>query len=192
MALAIHRDCADCAIFYVGIERASRRHNLVELGSSNRNHEPAVVDLFQPLLCREPIGATVGQHHVRAMFHHRARRADRRARRTHSSDRARVPPRAVHDCRVEFDRAVGGQHAAAPGVEHRVFFQHPRRRLDRIKRASAFGQDHFAGIERGVQAAARQLFLFWRNDLGPHRAGPAMDHQFPTHRTALARATARY
>ena len=49
-----------------------------------------------------------------------------------------------------------------PALNARIFLQHPRRRLDRVERASARRQDRLAGIERRVEPGARRVFLFGR------------------------------
>ena len=118
---------------------------------------------------------------MRALLHRCPRGLDRTARGGHSRDRPGAPVVAVHDRRVQFATAIGGEHAAASGVERRIFFQHARRRLDRIECISAAGQHGLAGVQRCLQPGARGGFMFGGEGVGPHRAAAAVNHQGPGH-----------
>ena len=65
MAVCIDRDCADRSVFHLRVEPALREQ-LVELAAAFGGHEPVVVDLLEPGLAGEAVGAVVGQEDVRA------------------------------------------------------------------------------------------------------------------------------
>jgi hypothetical protein len=124
-----------------------------------RKDEEPVVDLLEADRGSEAVGSATDQEDVRPMLHQPPREADRRARSLEPGDGPGLPPGAVHDRRIQFDFALLGQHASAPGVEAYVLLEQTRRRLDRIHGASAIRQDRRAGVQRRAEAGASAGFM---------------------------------
>src|SRR4051812_17986227 len=190
MAVDVDRDRADGAVFHLVVEPVFGQQ-LLELAPALRHFEPAVADLLQPMLAGILIGALAREEDMRALLHEYAREADRRPRRAQSGNRAGRTVAAVHNRRVELDAALGGQHAAAAGVEAGILLQLANRRLDGVDGALAFLENRRARLERAFEAGARAFLLLGREPARAHRPGAAVNHQPPTcHAAAHSRACA--
>ena len=101
----------------------------------------AVRHLLEAGLPCKVVRAVIAHEDMGTLFHYRPGGADRGAGRTKPGNCAApaVPP--VHDRRVELDMTVEGKDAAAPGIEAAILLEHPRGRLDRVKRAAIAGED---------------------------------------------------
>ena len=141
--------------------------------------EPTRVDLFQPALDRETVGADPRQHHMRALVHYCTRKINRVTRARHAGDRAGLLRFAVHDRGVEFILALGGKHRAAPGVEQRIIFEHADRGGNRIERRAALVEQRTARAERLIQPGAIGFLLFGRQRPALDHSGAAMDCERP-------------
>ena len=138
--------------YFIWSSKPAAGEQFVELAAPLGDLEPAVLDLLEAGLARELVGVLARQEDVRAMLQQVPRQADRGPRRAHPGDRSGAAGAAVHQRRVEFDVAVVGEHAAAPGVEARILFEQARRGLDRIERAPAAAEDRRAGGQRFVES----------------------------------------
>ena len=140
----------------------------------------------KPSPAREGVGLVIGQQDMRAVLHRRPRRGDRRAGGAKPGDRARAPLAPIHDRRVELDMAVGGQHAAAPGVEAGASPRAPGPRPRPHRAPTRRPPERRSPASSDAWRPARALVLGLGREAGrAHRAAAAVDHQGPAHRPAL-------
>jgi hypothetical protein len=176
VAVRVAGDRADGAVFHRAVER---RPGFGELARAFGGVEPRGVDLFEAGGQREGIGPDAGKHDVRCGVEHRAGEADRVAGPRHSRDRSGTAVGPVHDRGVEFDRPVGGEDGAAPGVEFGGVLEAGHRRLDRIERTAARREHRCPRIERGGERGARCGISIWRQVGAAHAARAAVDGERP-------------
>src|SRR5690348_15720472 len=178
MAVDVHRDGADGAIFDLVVEPAFAEQ-LLELAAALGNLEPAVVDLLEAVASREIVSALAAEKNVRPFVEQPPREADRRPRGPESGDRPGAAVAPVHDRRVELDAAGGGENAAAAGIEAGILFEHAHGRFDGFKRRLAFLENRRPGSERCFEAGSSALLLLGIEPSRPHRPRASMHHQPP-------------
>src|SRR5216117_2047451 len=74
----------------------------------------------------------------------------------HGRHGAAVEPVAFHDRGVHLDRAGGGEHGAAPGIEAGVILERAHRALDSIERGPTL-TEHLPAFEDGGPDAFAEL-----------------------------------
>ena len=89
--------------------------------------------LLEALRFGELIRSWSNHHDVRRMLHHGSRQRDRMTREFDIGDGTRCERCAVHDCRIHFIFAVGGEGRAAACVEERIILEHFHDSLYRIQ-----------------------------------------------------------
>jgi hypothetical protein len=118
MAVMVERDRADRAIFDVDVEEVVARAmaDLVMLLAAAGGEEIVRRRLVEILVAREFVGALAAQEDVRrAPITARARLTDCGSR--SPGNGAGIAVASVHDRRVHLDRALIGEHRAAPCIE---------------------------------------------------------------------------
>ena len=103
------------------------------------------------MLASEAFRAFRDQHHMRALFEHRARGADGILNAPQAGNRAGAESGRFHDDGVALDMPVEREVRAVAGVENRIVFENHDGGLDRVKRVPAVFEDAPAGI-KGPQA----------------------------------------
>ena len=181
-------DRANRAVFHRPVEYAVR---LAKLARALGRFEPRLVDLLEPRRQRERICSDPGEHDMRGPLHDGAGERDRMPNAGDASDRTGAARAPVHNRGVELDRAVGGEHGTAAGVELWRVLQHGDRGGDRVERAAAAGEDRSSSGERGTERGACRGLDRRRKGVAGHAARAAVHGQRPaggegSHRVVVA------
>jgi len=107
----------------------------------------AVIDEFHAVGLGEELGSFSHKVDVRALFEDEARGVDGIAEAFDTGNAAGLHAASVHEERVELDAAVGGEEAAAAGVEGGIVFEDGDGGLDGIDGCAAAGEDLMADSE---------------------------------------------
>ena len=110
-------------------------------------NEAGVVDEAHAVGVGKLLGAGSDEINVGALFKDQARSLDGVAEMLDTGDGSGLHAPAVHEKRVELNAAVGGEKAAAPGVESGVVFEDRDSGLDGIEGGSATREDGVTGFK---------------------------------------------
>ena len=99
------------------------------------------------MLASEAFRAFRDQHHMRALFEHRACGADGILNAPQAGNRAGAKSSGFHDDGVALDMPIKREVRAVAGVENRIVFENHDGGLDSVKRVAAVFEDTPAGME---------------------------------------------
>lgn len=116
--------------------------------------------------CGELLGTRADEVDVRAPLEDEAGGLNRVAETLDTGHAARLHAAAVHEKGVELDTAVGGEKAAAAGVEGGVVFKDGDCGLDGIEGRAAAGEDGIAGLEGVADSGLVSVGFFGRDGPG--------------------------
>ena len=117
-----------------------------------REDELGVVDEGHAVGLGEAFRAFSNKVDVRASFEDEASGADGVAEALDAGDAAGFHASAIHEEGVELDAAVGGEEAAAAGVEGGIVFEDGDGGFDGVEGGAADGEDGITGFEGGTDA----------------------------------------
>jgi len=132
----------------------------------------AVIDEFHAVGLGEEFGSFSHEVDMRALFEDEARSVDGIAEALDAGDTAGLHATSVHEEGVELDAAVGGEEAAATGVEGGIVFEDGDGGFDGVDGCAATGEDLVADFESVTNAGLVRLSC-----VGGDGPGSAMDEQ---------------
>ena len=128
------------------------------------------------MLASEAFRAFRDQHHMRALFEHRACGADGILNAPQAGNRAGAESGRFHDDGVALDMPVEGEVRAVTGVENRIVFENHDGGFDGIERVSAVFEDAPAGMKSPQTTGVACVNGFVGNI-----PGPAVDNERGSH-----------
>ena len=174
--LHVERNRAHGPEFVIDIERGQfTRAHPFKRSPARLGRKPFGRRHFKALLQRELLRPIARQEHMRTVGAHAISQQDRIAHGGHARHRSSAAITPVHDRGIEFVCPFPGENCTASGIEQRIVFQRKDRSLNRIHRASAFGQYRGTRIKRFLQRGLIGSAPLGRHPVRVKRACPAMD-----------------